>query len=427
MSFHKAKELLARILESNCPAEDLEGETVEFKTHLTLDEKFLNLVVAFANQQGGIILIGVDGRKQAKEALLGIKADECNCEDIKSYVWRNTVPNLSVDVQILSFQGLHFLEIQVPKKEKPVATSSGTCKIRKGRQIHPYFPTIVGEESAEGKTGEEAEPSRGWLIRITPVERLSKQFTHTECENLVEKLQVRTMIRIPGGSWTFLYPIFPKQEKFRERITRRATGISYDFTLPREGEENWGDYVNGHGIKTGTHWVPDPNLRDECWHFALDGFFKHTLAHQDSLQKQRIEEFLSLWPDYPTDILFSSSDLFVEHIMLIWVSAFEFGRRLGKELSCRYSVTIRLQNLETRRLFRVAPESVTTTPTSRGFRVSWKNLSGRTCAAPDWNSGEILVEDENLGSAQLLKFFSLLGWDTDKESVLEIQKRIRIE
>lgn len=124
MSFQKAEELHARISKSKGPAEHLEGETVEFKTQVALDEKSLNAVVAFANQQGGTILVGVDGRKQTKEALLAIKADECNCEDVKSYVWRNTVPNLSVEVQVLSFQGTHFLEIQVPKKERPIATSS---------------------------------------------------------------------------------------------------------------------------------------------------------------------------------------------------------------------------------------------------------------------------------------------------------------
>jgi len=104
-----------------------ESLTVEFKGEeksSLSDNELYKTVVCLANREGGLLLIGVedDGR------ITGARPRHGNLTDtlrLKAAIFNNTVPNLHVEIEIITINEKSIIVIKVPRSERPVCTASG--------------------------------------------------------------------------------------------------------------------------------------------------------------------------------------------------------------------------------------------------------------------------------------------------------------
>src|SRR3990172_224281 len=106
-----------------------EDSFVEFKRDVSQRSDFASEMVAFANTQGGRILVGVDDdgtifgvadAKKTEEAILNISRD-------------NVVPALQITIDRVNDNGKTVLVVQVPRRTgHPYENNSGQCHIRVG-------------------------------------------------------------------------------------------------------------------------------------------------------------------------------------------------------------------------------------------------------------------------------------------------------
>lgn len=104
-----------------------ESLTVEFKGEEKSplpDNELYKAVVCLANREGGLLLIGVedDGR------ITGARPRHRNLTDplrLKAAIFNNTVPNLHVEIEILTINKKDIIVIKVARSERPVCTASG--------------------------------------------------------------------------------------------------------------------------------------------------------------------------------------------------------------------------------------------------------------------------------------------------------------
>ncbi|MDP2233009.1 MAG: ATP-binding protein, partial [Actinomycetota bacterium] len=102
-------------------------------------------VVALANCEGGVLLIGVedDGTITGSQSRGGAPMQACK---MRAAVFGNTVPALQVQASVVSLDGKDVVAIEVPYSETIVSTTAGVCKRRAlggdGRPATIPFPPI---------------------------------------------------------------------------------------------------------------------------------------------------------------------------------------------------------------------------------------------------------------------------------------------
>jgi ATP-dependent DNA helicase RecG len=180
---HELKTLLAK------------GETltVEFKTDAKglPDRDLLAAVVAMANTEGGLILLGVgdDG------TVTGVQPSHQDAAGLVALIANRTSPSLSVKAQVIDWGDKKILSIQAPKSRGIVSTSDGLLLRRRlmasGRpEAVPFYPhEFIQRQSAMGLIDPSATP----LASLT-VEDL----------NPLERQRIREAIRRYGGDTSLL-------------------------------------------------------------------------------------------------------------------------------------------------------------------------------------------------------------------------------
>ena len=116
-----------------------ESDTVEFKGKFTSD--IGKDIVAFANTEGGVILVGVDN----EGSIIGVK------EDILqklSDILLNITPPLRIKVEKISIENKNIYLIRVPKSTK-IHTFRYIAYIRVGRNVKPLALNELLERAAE--------------------------------------------------------------------------------------------------------------------------------------------------------------------------------------------------------------------------------------------------------------------------------------
>lgn len=91
------------------------GENVhtEFKRLVHSPEKIAKSLTAFANTEGGVILIGVDDDKR----IIGIESEKETAEIIHEAATRHCEPHVEFGVEVAEFRGRDVLMIIVPASE----------------------------------------------------------------------------------------------------------------------------------------------------------------------------------------------------------------------------------------------------------------------------------------------------------------------
>lgn len=106
-----------------------ENSAIEFKQSAVSGEALARELTAFANSQGGVILIGIDD----DGTVSGIDIQKRNETWVSNIARDGVIPPLSPEVEIIEWEGKYILVIQAPKgKYKPYQTRDGRYYIRVG-------------------------------------------------------------------------------------------------------------------------------------------------------------------------------------------------------------------------------------------------------------------------------------------------------
>lgn len=126
-------ELLKRV-EAGAPPSTLESDVFDFKAPRDEGASSMTVIaeatVCFANANGGTIVVGVEDQAREGSPIVGTKIDHL---DLQRYIYTNTAPRLTVDVQELDRDGVRLLVIEVPRGVDVHSTASGRYPARVGR------------------------------------------------------------------------------------------------------------------------------------------------------------------------------------------------------------------------------------------------------------------------------------------------------
>jgi hypothetical protein len=139
-STRDVRALLARL--DGEPADAIESEQFDCKEWVgatpSASEKMLReTVVCFANQSGGVIILGVADRKCTRAAaILGVPQD-VDATRVRKLVYDGTDPHIQVEVEELLEPEGRLLLVRVPPGNPPYTTTEGLGKIRVGKECKP--------------------------------------------------------------------------------------------------------------------------------------------------------------------------------------------------------------------------------------------------------------------------------------------------
>ncbi|WP_419949670.1 RNA-binding domain-containing protein [Candidatus Palauibacter sp.] len=167
------------------PADALESDTLEFKSwdphggaRRTQIREVRETVVAFANANGGIIVLGVaDNKRTRADAIHGVAGLEV--AGLRRDIYDGTDPHLLVDVEELELPEARILVVRVPRGIPPHTTSDGVSKIRLGKENKPLTGSTLAQlvVSSGGRDptaevlaairGDDLDPAQFRLLRQT--------------------------------------------------------------------------------------------------------------------------------------------------------------------------------------------------------------------------------------------------------------------
>ena len=171
------------------------GETlaIEFKSDVKglPDRDLVAAVVAMANTEGGLILLGVED----DGSVTGIQSHHQDTMGLMALIANRTSPSVAVSTELIEWGGKKILCITVPKSQSIVSTTDGLVLRRRlmasGKpEAVPFYPhEFVQRQSALGLVDPSAIP----LLSLS-----------TEDLNPLERLRIREAIRRYGGDMSLL-------------------------------------------------------------------------------------------------------------------------------------------------------------------------------------------------------------------------------
>ncbi len=149
-----------------------ESLTVEFKE--SFQEEALQTVGAFANTQGGILLIGVND----SGAPTGVTVGKSTLREITDRIAACTEPRVVPDIQVVTLRRRTIIVIQVPEYPiKPVAVR-GRCYRRIGDSNRLLAPAAIAEmHMASTGTSWDARPLPDKTIKDIDIARVRRYMT----------------------------------------------------------------------------------------------------------------------------------------------------------------------------------------------------------------------------------------------------------
>jgi ATP-dependent DNA helicase RecG len=168
--------------------------TVEFKSDAKRglpDRDLVAAVVALANTEGGLILLGVED----DGSVTGIQPSHQDTTGLKALIANRTSPSVAISVEIIEQEGKKILNITVPKSHSIVSTTDGLVLRRRlmatGKpEAVPFYPhEFIQRQAGLGLV----DPSPMPLVSLS-----------AEDLNPLERQPIREGIRRYGGDMTLL-------------------------------------------------------------------------------------------------------------------------------------------------------------------------------------------------------------------------------
>lgn len=173
-------------------ADELESQRLEFKAWHDADatprERIKTLresVVAFANQDGGTIVLGVRDRVRGRtQAIQGVET--LDIERLRRDIHEGTQPNILIDILEVSEPEGRIVALNVPRGIPPHTTSSGVAKIRVGKESRPLtgpaIRSLIGDrvdrtaQTLASVGIDDLDPAQ--IARIRSILRESDRYPH---------------------------------------------------------------------------------------------------------------------------------------------------------------------------------------------------------------------------------------------------------
>jgi len=170
-----------------------EDLSLEFKSDKKClpDKDLVAAVVALANTEGGIILLGVEDNGE----ITGVHLNHQDAQGLAALVFNRTNPAVAVEPQLCTVQGKMILWVSVPKSRSLVSTADGLIQRRRlnahGKpEAVPFYPhEFVQRQSALGLMDPSTQP-------VT-------QLTTADLDPL-QRHRIREAIRKYGGEQSLL-------------------------------------------------------------------------------------------------------------------------------------------------------------------------------------------------------------------------------
>jgi len=116
-----------------------EGQTLEFKRKMPRSVQLASAICAFANADGGTIVIGIDD----KGAALGLGEESQDFESVMEKVRGLCLPPVPIEVQQFSYKSKEIGFIVVPRSSFVHSTRDGRYLIRVGSSNRPLTPNEI--------------------------------------------------------------------------------------------------------------------------------------------------------------------------------------------------------------------------------------------------------------------------------------------
>jgi ATP-dependent DNA helicase RecG len=172
-----------------------EGETleVEFKSDAKglPDRELVAVVVALANTEGGVLLLGVED----DGTVTGVQPNHQDTAGLAALIANRTNPPIAVGTEIIPWGGKKIVSIRIPKSRGIVSTTEGLLLRRRllasGRpEAVPFYPhEFIQRQSSLGL----ADPSAIPLTSLT-----------VEALNPLERQRIRESTRRYGGDMSLI-------------------------------------------------------------------------------------------------------------------------------------------------------------------------------------------------------------------------------
>lgn len=187
---------------------DGETQTVEFKRKFTPEVKIAKEIVAFANSQGGYLLIGVDDDK----TIVGVKSEKEEVGFIESvcsyYIDPPIVPSIEIvnieyqDVVVVRIEESdtkpHRITVDVDGKflekihERPVYVREGNTTLHASKEVVKVLEASNDEDGVTLSIGKHERCLFDYLERTNKI--TAKEFAHIA--NISERRAIRLLIRL---------------------------------------------------------------------------------------------------------------------------------------------------------------------------------------------------------------------------------------
>ncbi len=316
------RELLARL--DGSPADSLESETLEFKPWKTTRDAYKSqvrtlreAVVAMANSQGGIVVLGVADRKRSRtEAIHGVS--DLDSEGLRRDIYDGTDPHILVDIEPMDESEGRVFVIRIPRGIGLHTTTDGVARLRVGKDSKPLTGSGLAQalinrggldltaEDVPRADRSDLDPEQiGRLRRVIKSSQSAPELTQLSDEELLRALDLVTNTGITRaailllGTPSALARIAPNNEVIFTRHSSAQTRYDArrDLKSPLLGQiDELEALVTAH---TGLTTVPLEGLRDlevpDIGRWSTREAILNAVCHRDWFVSQSV--LVSLHPD----------------------------------------------------------------------------------------------------------------------------------
>ena len=238
------------------PADALEDQTLEFKSwspngsaHKSQLREIRESVVAFANAEGGLVVLGVaDGKRTRSDAIHGVSR---LAEDgLRRDIYDGTEPHILTEVESLHEPEGRLVVIRVPRGLPPHTTTEGVGKVRVGKDSKPLTGSSIAQllvtrgrydltaQILQGVTPADLDPLEIDRIRQYATDGGSRELGALDNDALLEALglvsgsDVTLAAILLVGTRTILSRYAPRHELI---LTRQKDATRYDLRRDLRG------------------------------------------------------------------------------------------------------------------------------------------------------------------------------------------------